>query len=108
MSKEHNNNQNQELSRIPNDIIVRGGLSKTFTDELNNLEGQDLKDRLKEYYPDIYQRNLDNCGGVIDNNFPSDDDIRFIISQNIMETHVNEVMEKTEISQGLIDMVRNL
>jgi hypothetical protein len=108
MTIEHDNNQNQELSGIPNDVVVEGHLSQTFIDELKSLEGQDLRDRLKEYYPDVYQYNLDKCGGVINGNFPSDHDIRFIISQNIMEAHFNEVMEETETPQWLLDMVRDL
>jgi hypothetical protein len=108
MTIEHDNNQNQELSGIPNDVVVNGHLSRPFIDELKSLEGQDLRDRFKEYYPDVYQYNLDKCGGVVNNNFPSDNSIRSTIAQNIMEAHVNKTMEETEIPQEFLDMVRDL
>jgi hypothetical protein len=83
-------------------------LSQEFTDELNNLEGQPLINRFKEYYPELYQNNIDNCGGAINNNFPSDEEIRSIIVQNILENHVTETIESTKIPQSLIDIFMDL
>lgn len=82
--------------KIPSGVVVRGQLTKTFIDELETLKGQDLRDRLQEYFPGARKE------------FSSDSDIRFFISQNVLESHVNDTMRGSKIDQAAIDIIARI
>lgn len=80
------NPEEQKLCNQLTEMLTRGSNQpKERVDELDDINGPDLIKKFKKELPDVYKHNLDRCGGTLDNNFPSESDIRFILRINRLE-----------------------
>jgi hypothetical protein len=90
------------------DIVTNNSHEEKRIDELDDISGQDLIKRFETELPTVYRYNLDNYEGVVNNNFPSDGDIRWILRQNREENKFNENAELEENQKSVLDMVAKL
>lgn len=84
------NQQEKQLCNQLTEMLTRATCASDKPkriDELDDLNSENLIEKFKEELPGVYEHNLAKCHEwrTIDNNFPSDEDIKWILRTNRVE-----------------------